>query len=94
MQFWLCFCGYAGICIKEWALITFCNLQKSNEWTMIIWLYDRVFPSHKAYGNSAVKKEFSFQDNSKSHLVRAYRKNSKIWDTSNNCHNCPKNRKV
>ena len=24
----------------------------------------------------------------------AYRKNSKIWDTSNNCHNCPKNRNV
>ena len=24
----------------------------------------------------------------------SYRKNSKIWDTSNNCHNCPKNRKV
>ena len=23
-----------------------------------------------------------------------YRKNSKIWDTSNNCHICPKNRKV
>ena len=23
-----------------------------------------------------------------------YRKNSKIWDTSNNCHNCPENRKV
>ena len=23
-----------------------------------------------------------------------YRKNSKIWDTSNNCHNCHKNRKV
>ena len=23
-----------------------------------------------------------------------YRKNSKIWDTSNNCHNRPKNRKV
>ena len=23
-----------------------------------------------------------------------YRKNSKIWETSNNCHNCPKNRKV
>ena len=23
-----------------------------------------------------------------------YRKNSKIKDTSNNCHNCPKNRKV
>ena len=23
-----------------------------------------------------------------------YRKNSKIWDTSNNCNNCPKNRKV
>ena len=23
-----------------------------------------------------------------------YRKNSRIWDTSNNCHNCPKNRKV
>ena len=23
-----------------------------------------------------------------------YRKNYKIWDTSNNCHNCPKNRKV
>ena len=23
-----------------------------------------------------------------------YRKNSKIWDTPNNCHNCPKNRKV
>ena len=22
----------------------------------------------------------------------SYRKNSKIWDTSNNCHNCPKNR--
>ena len=26
--------------------------------------------------------------------VLYYRKNSKIWDTSNNCHNCPKNRKV
>ena len=26
--------------------------------------------------------------------VVAYHKNSKIWDTSNNCHNCPKNRKV
>ena len=24
----------------------------------------------------------------------SYRKNSKIWDTSNSCHNCPKNRKV
>ena len=24
----------------------------------------------------------------------SYRKNSKIWDTSNNCHNCPKNRNV
>ena len=23
-----------------------------------------------------------------------YPKNSKIWDTSNNCHNCPKNKKV
>ena len=23
-----------------------------------------------------------------------YRKNSKIWDTLNNCHNCPKNRNV
>ena len=23
-----------------------------------------------------------------------YRKNSKIWDTSNDCHNSPKNRKV
>ena len=27
-----------------------------------------------------------------SHYI--YSKNSKIWDTSNNCHNCPKNRKV
>ena len=26
--------------------------------------------------------------------LRKYRKNSKIWDTSNNCHNCPKNWKV
>ena len=26
--------------------------------------------------------------------IEIYRKNSKIWDTSNNCHNCPKNRKV
>ena len=25
---------------------------------------------------------------------QAYRKNSKIWDTSNNCHNCPKIGKV
>ena len=24
----------------------------------------------------------------------SYRKNSKIWDTSNNCHNCPKIGKV
>ena len=23
-----------------------------------------------------------------------YRKNSKIWDASNNCHNCPKNSQV
>ena len=27
-------------------------------------------------------------------LWNEYRKSSKIWDTSNNCHNCPKNRKV
>ena len=27
-------------------------------------------------------------------FLYGYRKNSKIWDTSNNCHNCPKNRKV
>ena len=27
-------------------------------------------------------------------LVSYYRKNSKIWDTSNNCHNCPKIGKV
>ena len=27
-------------------------------------------------------------------LKGKYRKNSKIWDTSNNCHNCLKNRKV
>ena len=27
-------------------------------------------------------------------MLEGYRKNSKIWDTSNNCHNCPKNRKV
>ena len=27
-------------------------------------------------------------------LSDVYRKNFKIWDTSNNCHNCPKNRKV
>ena len=25
---------------------------------------------------------------------KGYYKNSKIWDASNNCHNCPKNRKV
>ena len=28
------------------------------------------------------------------HQYNIYPKNSKIWDTSNNCHNCPKNRKV
>ena len=27
-------------------------------------------------------------------LFQLYRKSSKIWDTSNNCHNRPKNRKV
>ena len=27
-------------------------------------------------------------------LLCMYRKNSKIWDTSNNCHNCPKIGKV
>ena len=26
--------------------------------------------------------------------LELYRKNSKIWDTSNNCHNCPKIGKV
>ena len=26
--------------------------------------------------------------------IAVYRKNSKIWDTSNNCHNCPKNLKI
>ena len=25
-----------------------------------------------------------------SHAIKHYRKNSKIWDTSNNCHNGPK----
>ena len=28
------------------------------------------------------------------YMKQCCRKNSKIWDTSNNCHNCPKNRKV
>ena len=28
------------------------------------------------------------------HVLKDYRKNSKIWDTSNNCHNCPKIGKV
>ena len=32
--------------------------------------------------------------NTMSAKLEMYRKNSKIWDTSNNCHNCPKNRKV
>ena len=27
-------------------------------------------------------------------LIMCYRKNSKIWDTSNNCHNCPRIGKV
>ena len=27
-------------------------------------------------------------------LFKPYRKNSKIWDTSNNCHNCPKIEKL
>ena len=39
-----------------------------------------------------------FSDSVPVHSVEScdilYRKNSKIWDTSNNCHNCPKNRKV
>ena len=35
--------------------------------------------------------EFAFLDTSKNAY---YRKNSEIWDTSNNCHNCLKNRKV
>ena len=35
------------------------------------------------FAQSCVSKKIDF-----------YRKNSKIWDTSNNCHNCPKNRKV
>ena len=30
----------------------------------------------------------------KGYVHQMYRKNSKIWDNSNNCHNCPKNRKV
>ena len=29
-----------------------------------------------------------------SESIYQYRKNSKIWDTSNNCHKCPKNRNV
>ena len=45
----------------------------------------------------SAKHAFIFYDEVSSVSVQIfmmYRKNSKIWDTSNNCHTCPKNRKV
>ena len=27
-------------------------------------------------------------------IITMYRKNSKIWDITNSCHNCPRNRKI
>ena len=32
--------------------------------------------------------------NQQTSTIKHYRKYFKIWDTSNNCNNCPKNRKV
>ena len=48
----------------------------------------------KVYGylSNLFKKGNNFCDFM--HLRLIYRKNSKIWDTSNNCHNCPRNRKI
>ena len=40
----------------------------------------------------AILRELIFRDLPSNNI--SYRKNSKIWDTSNNCNNCPKNRKV
>ena len=52
--------------------------------------------SHTNLGQT-VQETDTLQDEHKKFEAAAsvsYRKNSKIWDTSNNCHNCPKNRKV
>ena len=49
------------------------------------------------YTSSVPNHSFAFRpviDDVVSEWHTNYRKNSKIWDTSNNCHNCPKNRKV
>ena len=44
----------------------------------------------------ALSGELSCPSDKSCYLIhqKFYRKNSKIWDTSNNCHKCPKNRKV
>ena len=45
--------------------------------------------------NRAVSRDWGWKKVFKdSYHNYTYLKNSRIWDTSNNCHNCPKNRKV
>ena len=45
--------------------------------------------------NRAVRRDWGWKKVFKdSYHNYTYLKNSRIWDTSNNCHNCPKNRKV
>ena len=41
-----------------------------------------------------MNKQMDTQNSFICHGYSEYPKSSKIWDTSNNCHNRPKNRKV
>ena len=59
---------------------------------MIMRIKDYKLESYSVEPNETAHRCFKF--NQSLFCYKMYRKNSKIWDTSNNCHNCPKNSKV
>ena len=82
---------------NEYTCVSICLINDLIP-TIDTWSYVSVLKVCTFLYNNTDSCHVSFWDrrNSKNldNFDTKYRKNSKIWDTSNNCHNCPKNRKV
>ena len=56
--------------------------------------YTTMFFCHFYKGKQLLSLSRYFSGRQSPLTKEIYHKNSKIWDASNNCHNCPKNSKV
>ena len=60
---------------------------------LVLYIVESGYLKHQYLEVPSYIKDYYF-DHISFFSLHCYRKNSKIWDTSKNCHNCPKNRKV